>query len=342
MTKRVRVGLVGCGGMGDIHLRLLAGRTDVEVIGVCDERADRASRMASSHGLPMWTDLEAFLRETQPEALHVCSPSGLHAQHGMAAAEHGIHILCEKPLDIALDRADALIDICERRGALLGCIFQKRASPALLAVQRYVAMGEMGRILSCSVSVKWWRSQSYYEKDPWKGTWRYDGGALANQGIHSLDLLRWMAGPVAEVEYALLETRMHRIECEDYALAVVRFESGARGTIECTTCCRPDLATRLEIYGSNGSAAFDDARVARFGLRGENLLHTLPQAGVLTGGGSEPLAIDLSGHRAQIDDFYAAIAEGRPPKLGGREARPSIELLNRIYQKARPDRRLGY
>ena len=131
------------------------------------------------------------------------------------------------------------------------------------AVRQAIVDGRMGRIISCSASVKWWRAHEYYEKDPWKGTWKLDGGAFANQGIHSLDLMVWMAGPVEEVEYAHLETIMHRIEAEDFGIAVVRFASGARGTIEITTCCRPDLATRLEIYGTRGSAAFGDARVTR-------------------------------------------------------------------------------
>jgi predicted dehydrogenase len=199
----------------------------------------------------------------------------------------------------------------------------------------------MGRILSCGISVKWWRSQDYYTKDAWKGTWMLDGGAFANQGIHSLDLMVWMAGPVEEVEYAHLDTMGHTMEAEDFGIAVVRFANGARGTIEVTTCCRPDLATRLEIYGTNGSAAFDDARVTHFGLGGQDMLPALSDLGTLTGGGSDPWAIDLSGHQTQIEDFYEALVEGHPPVVDGREARLSIDLLTRIYAKARPGLKLG-
>lgn len=341
MNEPLRVGLVGCGGMGNEHLKLIARLPEARLVGVCDHREHRMQRMSYQHGVPGWLDYARFLDEAQPDAVHICSPSGLHAVQGMAAAERGIHVLCEKPLDIDLAKVDRLIAACDHHDVRLGCIFQRRLSPGAQRVRQAIVEGRMGRILSCSVSVKWWRSQTYYEKDDWRGTWALDGGALANQGIHSLDQMVWMAGRVAEVEYAYLETAAHRIEAEDFALAVVRFENGARGTIETTTCCQPDLATRLEIYGTNGSAALDDARVVRFGLDGQDLTATLTDRGHLTGGGSDPFAITLAGHEAQIRDFYAAVREGRPPLVNGREARASVELLTMLYAKAFPEQRLG-
>lgn len=327
--------------MGNEHLKILAQKPGVCVVGVCDHRPERARRMGEAHHLPFWTDYAAFLEEARPDVVHICSPTGYHADQGLLAAERGVHILCEKPLDIDLSKVDRLIAACDKNRVQLGCIFQKRASAAIQAVQRAIAEGRMGRLISCSISVKWWRSQSYYDKDDWRGTWLLDGGAFANQGIHSLDLMVWMAGPVVEVEYAHLETAMHRMEAEDFGIAVVRFENGARGTIEITTCCRPDLATRLEVYGTKGAAAFDDAQVTRFGIEGQDLLPRLEDRGNLTGGGSDPWAIHLGGHAAQIDDFYAALAENRPPMIDGREARMSIDLLTKIYEKAFPNRRIA-
>lgn len=341
MTEGVRVGLVGCGGMGNEHLRIIARIPGIELVGVCDHREARAQRMSVQHGVPCWLDYERFLDEARPQAVHICSPSGLHALQGIAAAERGIHVLCEKPLDIDLTKVDRLIAACDAYRVKLTCIFQRRMSRGAQIVQQAIAEGKMGRILSCSISVKWWRSQVYYDKDDWRGTWALDGGALTNQGIHSLDQMVWMAGPVAEVEYAHLQTADHRIEAEDFGIAVVRFESGARGTIEVTTCCRPDLATRLEIYGTHGAAALEDARVVRYGLDGEDLLETLEDRGHLHGGGSDPWAISLSGHDAQIRDFYAAIAEDRPPLVDGREARPAVDLLTKIYARAFPEQKLG-
>ena len=339
--KVLRVGLVGCGGMGNEHLNIIDNMPDTLLTGVCDHRPERARRMGGLHSVPFWLDYDRFLEEARPDVVHICSPSGLHGSQGIAAARRGIHVLCEKPLDINLEKADWLIAECDRNDVRLGCIFQRRMSEAAQIVQQAIAEGGMGRILSCSMSVKWWRSQAYYDKDDWRGTWELDGGALANQGIHSLDQMVWMVGPVAEVEYAHLETVNHQIETEDLAFAVVRFVDGARGTIEATTCCLPDLATRLEIYGTNGSAALEDARVVRFGLDGQDLTATLADKNLMTGGGSDPFAIGLAGHEAQIRDFYAAVREHRPPHVDGREARPALDLLTKIYAKAFPDQKIG-
>ena len=330
----MRVGLVGCGGMGNAHLNLLKRLPEHTLVGVCDHRPDRALRMGTSHEIPFWTDFERFLDEAKPQALHICSPTGFHADHGLAAARRGIHLLCEKPLDTDLNKADRLIAECDLQNVRLGCIFQKRASKGAQEVQKAVGSGKMGTVLSCSVSVKWWRSQAYYDKDDWRGTRAFDGGAFSNQGIHSLDLMTWFAGPVAEVEYASLSTLSHSIESEDFGIAVVRFESGARGTIEISTCCLPDLSTRLEIFGTNGSALLDDARVTRFGIAGQDRLASLPDPGTITGGGTRPFDIDLTGHEVQMRDFYAAIRENRRPLLDGHAARVSLDLLTKIYRKA--------
>jgi UDP-N-acetyl-2-amino-2-deoxyglucuronate dehydrogenase len=341
MTEPLRVGLVGCGSMGREHLHIMARIPDARLVGVCDHYEPGAQRAGAEYGVPYWTDLERFYTEAKPQAIHLCSPSGLHADQGIAAAERGIHVLSEKPLDLNLEKVDRLIALCDRQNVRLGCIFQRRMSRAMQTVQRAIADGSMGRLLSCSVAIKWWRSPEYYQSSGWRGTWAMDGGVLANQGIHTLDQMVWMAGPVAEVEYAHLETVRHQIEVEDFALVVVRFENGARGTIEATTCCRPDLASRIEIYGTNGSASFQDACVLSFGLDGQDILPTLEDRGHLTGGGSEPMAISLAGHEAQIRDFYRAIIENRTPIVDGREARASVDLLTKIYAKAFPGQKLG-
>ena len=144
MGEALRVGLVGCGGMGNEHLRIIARLSGARLVGVCDYREARALRMSEQHGVPYWLHYERFLDEAKPEAVHVCSPSGLHAQHGISAAERGIHVLSEKPLDIDLAKVDRLIATCDRQGVRLGCIFQRRMSRAAQAVQRAIAEGRWG------------------------------------------------------------------------------------------------------------------------------------------------------------------------------------------------------
>ncbi|MDE2124981.1 MAG: Gfo/Idh/MocA family oxidoreductase [Armatimonadetes bacterium] len=341
MDSLLRIGLVGCGGMGAEHIRIIRTLPDVELVGICDERPERVQRMNGQYGTPFWLDYTRFLEQARPDIVHICSPSGLHALHGICAARRGVHVLCEKPLDISLANADRFVTECERAGVLLGCIFQRRMSAGGRAVRAAITAGKLGRIISCSGSVKWWRSQAYYDKDAWRGTLALDGGALANQGIHTLDQMLWLAGPVEEVEFARLSTEAHKMECEDVALVVMRYASGARGMLEVTTCCRPDLSTRIELYGEYGSAALRDAQVTAFGVAGEDLLASLTDPGERTGGGSEPFDISLAGHRSQIVDFYDAVRNRRPPAVDGHEGRKAVELLTRIYQKGLPGAVLG-
>jgi predicted dehydrogenase len=202
------------------------------------------------------------------------------------------------------------------------------------AVAKAIHDGRMGRLLSCSAYVKWWRTQEYYDSAGWRGTRALDGGVLANQAIHVIDQICWYAGPVAEVEYARLATEMHRMEAEDFAIAVLRFESGARGVIEATTCCSPDFGMRVEVFGTRGSASFTEVELTHFGIDGEDMRHTVPQEEGKIGGGSVPMAISLRGHELQMNDFVEAVRTGRPPMISGREARVSVDALCKIYAKA--------
>ena len=153
MSKRVRAGLVGCGGMGSEHLKILARRADVQIIGVCDERPERADQVAAQYGALAFSNYTEFVRDAGLDVIHICSPSGHHGDHGLLAAEQGIHVLSEKPLDVDLEKVDRLIARCDKMGVRLGCIFQKRMSPAMQAVHAAIDAGKMGKLISCSISV---------------------------------------------------------------------------------------------------------------------------------------------------------------------------------------------
>jgi UDP-N-acetyl-2-amino-2-deoxyglucuronate dehydrogenase len=341
MGEDLRIGLIGCGAMGQGHLDVWLQTPGARVAAVCDGYAPRALETGARIGAAAFSDLDAMLDAGGLDAVDICTPSGLHADQGLAAAKRGLHVLCEKPLDLNIEKADRLIDECEERGLTLACIFQRRTYSGAQQVARTVAEGRMGRILSCSGYVKWWRAQSYYDSSAWRGTWTMDGGVMANQAIHTLDHMCWLAGPVAEVEYAHLETAVHRMEAEDFALAVLRYESGARGVFEATTCCSPDLCARVEIFGARGSAAFEDATVVRFGLDGADRLCEIEQEAERIGGGSVPMAISMRGHSILLADFMEAVREGRKPLVSGREARMAVAALNMIYRKVFPKRKLG-
>src|SRR5437588_5797700 len=246
MAEILRVGLIGCGAMGRGHLACWGQMINGRVEAVCDFVPAAAQSAAEEFGATPFSDLNAMLDSGLIDAVDICTPSGMHADQGIAAAKRGLHVLCEKPLDLNIEKADALIDECKRWGVTLGCIFQRRTYDGARQVVRAIREGKMGRLLSCSGYVKWWRPQSYYGSGGWRGTWELDGGVLANQAIHAIDHMCWLAGPVAEVEYVHLETAAHQMQAEDFAIAAVRFENGCRGVIEATTCCSPDLSSRVE------------------------------------------------------------------------------------------------
>lgn len=341
MREPLRVGVIGCGAMGQEHVGLWTRTPGARITAVCDPNPIRAEEVAHRFEVHGYAGLDAMLDSGTIDAVDICTPSGLHADQGLAAAACGLHVLMEKPLDVNAEKARRLVEQCEERGLTLACIFQKRTYPAIRTVAEAIHTGQMGQLLSASAYVKWWRPQSYYDSSPWRGTWSLDGGALANQAIHALDLLCWLAGEVEEVEYAHVTAALHTMESEDSTLAVVRFANGARGVIEATTCCLPDLCTRLEVYGSHGAAALDDVNVIKFGLCGEDRMPTLPAQGAKVGGGAEAMAISLEGHAIHLTDFVEAIRDRRPPLVSGRDALVSVEALNKIYRKALPDVKLG-
>jgi UDP-N-acetyl-2-amino-2-deoxyglucuronate dehydrogenase len=341
MSGDLRVGIIGCGAMGQAHLGVWEKVSGACVSAVCDGNPQRADETARQTDAAPFTEIEAMAASGLIDAVDICTPSGLHADQGLIAARHNLHVLVEKPLDLNITKADRLIAECESRGLTLACIFQRRTFSGAQTVAKTIQEGGMGELLSCSAYIKWYRPQSYYDSAAWRGTWALDGGVLANQGIHALDQLVWFAGPVAEVEYACLSSAMHKMEAEDYAIAVLRFQSGARGVIEATTCCSPDLSSRLELFGTRGSAALEDATVVKFGIDGEDLLATLEQPSEKTGGGSVPMAINLKGHEIQFTDFVEAVRTGRKPMVGGPEARMSVDALNKIYAKAFPGQKIG-
>jgi predicted dehydrogenase len=341
MSEALRIGVVGCGAMGQGHLDTWERVPGARVTAVCDGAEERARETAERRGALPFTEVERMAASGQVDALDLCTPSGLHADQATVAVRHGLHVIVEKPLDLNIEKVDRLIAEADARNVTLACIFQRRTFSGAKQVAEHIRRGDLGELLSCSAYVKWFRPQSYYDSAGWRGTWALDGGVLANQAIHALDHLCWMAGPVAEVEYAHARTAGHRMEAEDFALAVLRYENGARGVVEATTCCTPDLSSRIELYGTRGSAAFEDATVVKFGIDGEDLLHTIDQPAERIGGGSVPMAISLEGHLRQMTDFVVAIREGRKPLVEGREARMSVDLLNKIYAKAFPGQKIG-
>ncbi len=233
----LRAGLVGCGTITHTHARaaLEAGRVPAAFFGRDPAKAETLAARYGGRACPSWG---SFLEEPL-DLVIIGSPSGLHAAQGIAAVERGLHVLVETPIDVTLERGEALVSAAERRGVKLGVLFQGRLEPDLVRVHEFLREGGLGRVLLASARVKWHRAPAYYADSTWRGTKALDGGAaLVNQGIHTADLLLWLLGAVSRVR-ALTATRLHAIEGEDVALALLEFASGAVATLEATTVAWP-------------------------------------------------------------------------------------------------------
>jgi UDP-N-acetyl-2-amino-2-deoxyglucuronate dehydrogenase len=328
----VRVGLVGYGVIGAFHADLWANVAGGKVVAVCDTHPERAQEAAQKYDAEAYTDYSEMLDKADLDAVDICTPSGRHAEHGIAAASRGLHVLSEKPLDIDLQKVDRLIQTAEENKVKLACIFQYRMSPDARRAKQLVDEGKLGRLLSCSAYVKWWRDQSYYDSGDWRGTWALDGGVLCNQAVHSVDQMCYFCGPVASAEFAHIATVARKIEVEDFAMVVVSFENGAKGIIEATTCAYPGMATRTELVGTNGTASFDGPNVVSFNVIGEEI--DLSSETEKADGRDDAKAITLTGHAFQLQDFVDAIREDREPVVTGRDARLAVDALTKIYRKA--------
>lgn len=334
----MRVGLVGGGSITGTHARAVSAIPGAEVAAIYGTNLERVDSLARQFGATAYTDFHEFLSHRPMEMVVIGSPSGLHAQQGIAAARQGLHVLVEKPIDINTTQVDALISACEHAKVKLAVIFQDRFKPDLCRLRQLIAEGTLGKPLLADARVKWYRPPEYYSGSRWRGTWRFDGGgALMNQGVHTVDLLLWLLGDVREVQ-ARTATMLHSIQAEDMALALLEFASGALGVLQATTAAYPGYARRVEITGSEGTMAVEGDQIVAADLRHPVAGLVRPQARDRSECAASPVVSDVSGHQSVIEDFLCAIRENRAPACDGREARRSVALIEEIYQaSARSD-----
>jgi UDP-N-acetyl-2-amino-2-deoxyglucuronate dehydrogenase len=229
--NRFRVALVGCGRISKNHFDALKRVDGLELSAVCDIDVERAEKAGVQHGVPWFKALDEMLRSGECDVVTICTPSGLHSAQGIAAAKAGKHVVTEKPMSISLAQADELVNACDDAGVHLFVVKQNRLNPPIQLLKRAVDKGRFGRIYMANVTVRWQRPQEYYDAEPWRGTWEFDGGAIMNQASHYVDLLQWLVGPVESV-MAKTATQARKIEAEDSGIGIVKFRSGALGVIE--------------------------------------------------------------------------------------------------------------
>jgi predicted dehydrogenase len=333
------IGLIGGGNITETHARAARSIPGVEISAIHGTNAEKIASLCREQGGTPYQNLDAFLKHRPMDLVIIGSPSGLHATQGIAAARHGLHVLTEKPIEISTARADALIEAAKQSKVQLGVIFQDRMKPHIRQLKNWLDQGLLGKLLFVDARVKWYRPPEYYANSSWRGTLALDGGgALINQGVHTIDLLLWLLGDVVRVQ-ARTATQLHQIEAEDTAVAILEFAGGALGIFHATTAAYPGYPRRVEISGSEGTVILEHDRIIAANLR--NAPASAAESAALDENQSASSAVvsDFRGHQAVLEDFLQAIQHNRAPACDGLEGRRSIALIESIYRAAKtPDR----
>lgn len=322
MAADIGFAIIGL-GMGRHRAKIATETTGAKLVSVCDLQEEKAKEMAAELGCDYTTNMNEVLKRDDVDVVGVMTPSGTHADLAMKVVEAGKHVFTTKPMDIVLEKCDDLTLAAEKAGVVLGVDFDCRYGEDNRRLQKFIAEGGLGKVFLGDMHMKWFREQGYYDGGfpaGWRSDVRYEGGSAANQGVHYIDLLLWFVGPVADV-YGRSGTLGHDIATEDISVAMLTFKNGAWGVIETTTCSYPDMGTKIEITGEEGSARWTG---------GVDLLKVKSKPDLTIGD------IDIEpGPKNIIEDMVSAINDGTPVAVDGKEGRKSVELFNAIYESSR-------
>jgi UDP-N-acetyl-2-amino-2-deoxyglucuronate dehydrogenase len=338
----MKFGIIGAGMIGHFHAKAITAMSGGELHSVFDLRAEAAEKLATEYGAKAYSDLAAFLADPELEIVTVGTPSGSHLDPSLAALNAGKHVICEKPLEVTVERVDQLITAAKANSKTIAAVLNRRFHPGMDAFKKAADEGRFGKLTSASCYVKWYRDQAYYDSAAWRGTWALDGGgALMNQSIHTIDALIYLAGPVKAVQANTACLAHTDIEVEDIAVAIVEFENGARGVIEGSTCTwsKDGHPARVQLCGTEGSVFLADEAFELWDFMHEKPEDAEIRSTLMKGqggglGANDPKAINFYQHQRNFEEVVNAIKEGREPTTSATEARKPVELIRAIYESA--------
>jgi predicted dehydrogenase len=326
-----RIAVIGLGMAVTPHAKSLVDLKDrVEVVAAFSPSEARRRAFGEKFAFPLAGSLDAILADKSIDCVEILTPPNTHLDLVQKCAAAGKHILLEKPLEITTARSVALVEAAEKAGVTLGVMLQHRFRPAGRKLREMLLADELGEIVNCSTTIRLWRPQSYYDAEGRGSKARDGGGVLITQGIHTLDLMLSLAGPIRQVRGYATTSRVHRMETEDMAVAAVKFANGALGVIDATTAAYPGFAERIEIIGTKASASLagSDLHVAHHDGRVTELKTEFGAGGT----GADPMAFPNDWHRGVIADFLDALDQKRAPAISGREALRVHRLVDAMLE----------
>lgn len=333
----MKYALIGCGRISTNHIKA-AINNKLELEAVCDvvprhmEQLLEKHELKNSSSVKRYTSYRDMIAENQLDLVSIATESGIHAEVALYCIEHGIHAIIEKPMAMSMEDADKIIELSEQKGVKVAACHQNRFNVAVQKMRTALEKGRFGQLSHGSIHVRWNRSQEYYTQAPWRGTWEQDGGALMNQCIHGIDLLRWMLGDEVESVYGVTRQQFHHyLEAEDIGMATVTFKNGAVATIEGTTNVYPqNLEETLYLFGEKGTV--------KLGGKSTNNIDVWnfadeTEADIQNKGLEEATSnVYGNGHTSLFADMIAAIEQDRAPYVDARAGRRALEMVLAIYK----------
>lgn len=328
MDKKIRFSIIGCGRISYRHIEAIAQNPKAELVSLCDLNLEKAAERNAGVGVKIYQDYNKMLEKEEIDVVCINTPSGMHAEHAMDVIDkYKKHVVIEKPVSLSIQEGLELIETAKKNNVKLFVVHQNRFNKAILKIKSAIDSNLFGKIALGTVRIRWSRGQVYYDRDPWRGTWALDGGALTNQAIHHLDLLQWLVGGVYSVS-AIGATQLVKVEVEDTACAWLKFKNGALGIVEVTTAARPlnkDLEASISILGENGVVIVEGASVNKLSTWTFNKID-------LSEYSEDPPNVYGFGHNQIINNVVSVLSGEGEPLVRGEDAMNSIRLLHALYR----------
>lgn len=339
--KEIRVGIIGCGNIFPMHAYPASKVDKVNLVAVCDNKPERAKEKAEEFKCKAYTDYKEMIDKENLDIVHICTPHYLHAPMTIYAANAGVNVLTEKPMSIELKDAKEMIEAAEKNKVTLGVIFQNRYNSGSILIKETLEKGELGKILSGKLSVTWMRTDEYYSKSDWKGTWDMEGGGvIIDQSIHTLDLMRWFIGSDIEYVDANIGNRAHEIiQVEDSAEGVIKFENGIFGAFHTINYYTYDAPVEIELHCENGLVKMVGDKATITFNDGKILIADRNPNEIFEYGNGVKVYWGTS-HIKQINNFYEALNQGTKPEITCYDAIKTQEMVCAIYEAGKTHKRV--
>lgn len=345
--RKFGFGIIGAGTISEVHAEAINAIPHAKLYGVYSINKNKSQLFAAKHNCMAYDSLDDLLNVDEIDIVCICTPSGIHLEPAIKCIEAGKHCVIEKPLEVTLEKCDRIIAAADMAGVKTAVIFPSRFYAASMQVKKAIDEKRFGDLVLGDAIVKWYRSEAYYQSAAWRGTWALDGGgALMNQGIHSVDLLQWYMGDVESVQAVSANVKHKTIEVEDTVVATLQFANGALGTIECSTAVFPGALKRIEIMGTAGTAILEESNLIQWQFEkdadeDEQIIKNMSGGSVSHGGVSNPADISFAGHQLQLEDMMHAIETGAKPMIDARDGRKSVAIVLAIYESARTGKKFN-